>query len=128
MATAATEIKPDWSAPKRHFCLTDEHEALREGCISCHQGVNVGGYFRTESGVGTAGRRYLRALRSLPLCLALGWEAAVRVGLAQGRLMPPPSRVLNTLAALTMSGELATHTLATLARVGDGPSHGYCSG
>jgi alkylation response protein AidB-like acyl-CoA dehydrogenase len=30
MATAATEIKPDWSAPKRHFCLTDEHEALRE--------------------------------------------------------------------------------------------------
>src|SRR6184192_2918624 len=35
------------------------------------QGVNVGGYFRTESGVGTAGRRYLRALRSLPLSLAL---------------------------------------------------------
>src|SRR4051794_6915878 len=30
MATAATEIKPDFSAPKRHFCLTDEHEALRE--------------------------------------------------------------------------------------------------
>jgi alkylation response protein AidB-like acyl-CoA dehydrogenase len=30
MATAAPEIKPDWSAPKRHFCLTDEHEALRE--------------------------------------------------------------------------------------------------
>ena len=30
MATAATEIKPDHSAPKKHFCLTDEHEALRE--------------------------------------------------------------------------------------------------
>jgi alkylation response protein AidB-like acyl-CoA dehydrogenase len=30
MATAATEIKPDYSAPKRHFCITDEHEQLRE--------------------------------------------------------------------------------------------------
>ena len=27
MATAATEIKPDFGAPKRHFCITDEHEA-----------------------------------------------------------------------------------------------------
>jgi len=34
MATAATEIKPDWSAPRRHFCLTDEHEALRESIES----------------------------------------------------------------------------------------------
>ena len=34
MATAATEIKPDFSAPKRHFCLTDEHEALRESIES----------------------------------------------------------------------------------------------
>jgi alkylation response protein AidB-like acyl-CoA dehydrogenase len=30
MATAATEIKPDFSSPKRHFCITDEHEQLRE--------------------------------------------------------------------------------------------------
>jgi alkylation response protein AidB-like acyl-CoA dehydrogenase len=30
MATAATEIKPDFSAPKRHFCITDEHEQLRD--------------------------------------------------------------------------------------------------
>jgi len=30
MATAATDIKPDFGAPRRHFCLTDEHEALRE--------------------------------------------------------------------------------------------------
>src|SRR2546427_12538678 len=35
------------------------------------QGVNVGGYLRTESGVGTAVRRYLRALRSLPVSVAL---------------------------------------------------------
>jgi alkylation response protein AidB-like acyl-CoA dehydrogenase len=30
MATAATEIKPDFGAPKKHFIFTDEHEALRE--------------------------------------------------------------------------------------------------
>jgi alkylation response protein AidB-like acyl-CoA dehydrogenase len=30
MATAVTDIKPDFGAPRRHFCLTDEHEALRE--------------------------------------------------------------------------------------------------
>jgi alkylation response protein AidB-like acyl-CoA dehydrogenase len=30
MATAAPEIKPDFGARKRHFCFTDEHEALRE--------------------------------------------------------------------------------------------------
>ena len=34
MATAATEIKPDFGAPRRHFCLTDEHEALRESIES----------------------------------------------------------------------------------------------
>jgi alkylation response protein AidB-like acyl-CoA dehydrogenase len=34
MATAATETKPDFSAPRRHFCLTDEHEALRESIES----------------------------------------------------------------------------------------------
>jgi len=34
MATAAPEIKPDYGAPKRHFCFTDEHEALRESLES----------------------------------------------------------------------------------------------
>jgi alkylation response protein AidB-like acyl-CoA dehydrogenase len=34
MATAAPEIKPDFNAPKRHFCFTDEHEALRESIES----------------------------------------------------------------------------------------------
>ena len=34
MATAATEIKPDFRTPRRHFCLTDEHEALRESIES----------------------------------------------------------------------------------------------
>jgi alkylation response protein AidB-like acyl-CoA dehydrogenase len=34
MATAAPEIKPDFGAPKRHFCFSDEHEALRESIES----------------------------------------------------------------------------------------------
>ena len=34
MATVAPEIKPDYSSHKRHFCFTDEHEALRESIQS----------------------------------------------------------------------------------------------
>jgi sulfonate transport system permease protein len=54
---------------------------------------------------------------ALPLALALAWEAAVRLGLAQGRLMPPPSRILAAFWALARTGELWTHVGATLARV-----------
>lgn len=53
----------------------------------------------------------------IPLTLALGWEAIVRAGIASGRLMPPPSRLIETAAALIRTGELQTHTLATLTRV-----------
>jgi len=45
------------------------------------------------------------------------WEAAVRFGLAPGRLMPPPSRLFHTTMALAASGELQTHILATMTRV-----------
>jgi sulfonate transport system permease protein len=74
-----------------------------------------------------------RALRwtvglALPLALALGWEAAVRLGFAQGRLMPPPSRIADTLIALAKSGELATHALATLTRVALGFGFGALAG
>jgi alkylation response protein AidB-like acyl-CoA dehydrogenase len=34
MATATAEIKPDFSSARKHFCLTDEHEALRESITS----------------------------------------------------------------------------------------------
>jgi sulfonate transport system permease protein len=64
----------------------------------------------------------------LPLALALGWEAAVRAGLAEGRLMPPPSRIGETLYALARSGELATHAFATLWRVAVGFGLGAVSG
>ena len=64
----------------------------------------------------------------LPLGLALGWETAVRLGLAEGRLMPPPSRIADTLASLAASGELATHAAATLSRVATGFGLGAAAG
>ena len=53
----------------------------------------------------------------VPVAMALVWEALVRTGLAEGRLMPPPSRVAETLWELAASGELLQHTLATTGRV-----------
>ncbi|TDR87336.1 ABC transporter permease [Enterovirga rhinocerotis] len=64
----------------------------------------------------------------LPLLLALGWEAAVSLGLASGRLMPPPSRILATLWALAASGELWTHVWATGWRVAVGFGLGAAAG
>jgi sulfonate transport system permease protein len=64
----------------------------------------------------------------LPLGLALGWEIAVRTGLAEGRLMPPPSRIAETLYGLARSGELGTHAWATLWRVAVGFALGAASG
>ncbi|WP_244643749.1 ABC transporter permease [Alsobacter metallidurans] len=53
----------------------------------------------------------------LPVGLALGWELAVRLGLAQGRLMPPPSKILEAFWSLARTGELWVHVGATLGRV-----------
>ncbi|MFZ4788164.1 MAG: ABC transporter permease [Beijerinckiaceae bacterium] len=53
----------------------------------------------------------------LPLLLAVVWEAAIRSGLAVGRLMPPPSTIGATLWELAKNGELQLHCLATLGRV-----------
>ena len=53
----------------------------------------------------------------LPVALALGWEAAVRLGLAQGRLMPPPSRIFEAFWSLARTGDLWTHVGSTLGRV-----------
>jgi sulfonate transport system permease protein len=64
----------------------------------------------------------------VPLALAIGWEAAVRLGFAQGRLMPPPSRIATTLYALAASGELWAHAWATLWRVAVGFALGAASG
>jgi sulfonate transport system permease protein len=64
----------------------------------------------------------------LPVTLGLVWELAVRAGLVQARLMPPPSRVAETLLNLARSGELLTHSAATLSRVGLGFALGASAG
>jgi sulfonate transport system permease protein len=56
----------------------------------------------------------------LPVAAALLYEAAFRAGLVQARLLPPPSRIAQTLWKLAASGELITHVTATLLRVGLG--------
>ncbi|MEP9366702.1 ABC transporter permease [Xanthobacter sp. VNH20] len=64
----------------------------------------------------------------LPLGAALAWEGAVYFSLAQGRLMPPPSRILQTLAQLAQSGDLLPHVEATLARIAAGFAIGVVAG
>jgi sulfonate transport system permease protein len=57
---------------------------------------------------------------ALPLVFAFGWEIAVRFGFAEGRLVPPPSRILAEFANLSANGELLRHVIATLLRVAAG--------
>lgn len=64
----------------------------------------------------------------LPVALAVGWELAVRFGFAQGRLMPPPSRIFQTLYDLAITGELFRHIGATLGRVAAGFFFGTIAG
>jgi sulfonate transport system permease protein len=54
---------------------------------------------------------------ALPVGVVLLWELAVALGLSNGRLVPPPSRILATLLDLARSGELGRHVFATLWRV-----------
>jgi sulfonate transport system permease protein len=64
----------------------------------------------------------------LPLGFALLWELAARTGFVHARLMPPPSRVGETLLSLLRSGDLLTHASATLIRVGLGFALGATAG
>jgi len=64
----------------------------------------------------------------LPVGLALAWEFAVRAGWSNGRLVPPPSVIWNTLAELAKSGELWIHVRATVARVAAGFALGVVAG
>lgn len=72
-------------------------------------------------------RVWLTAL-AVPVALGAAWEIAVRTGVAPGRLMPPPSRLLQTAIALTRSGELQTHVAATMTRIGIGFGIGAIAG
>jgi sulfonate transport system permease protein len=56
----------------------------------------------------------------LPVSAALLYEIAFRSGFVEARLLPPPSRIAETLLKLARSGELSTHIIATLLRVAFG--------
>src|SRR5580698_1515437 len=75
-------------------------------------------------------RRYARPALGLllPVGLALAWEIAVRLGLSNGRLVPPPSKIFATIVELSRSGELARHIVATLTRVFAGFGLGVVAG
>jgi sulfonate transport system permease protein len=49
---------------------------------------------------------------ALPVGLALAWELAVRAGLSDGRLVPPPSRIYQEFEELARAGELHRHVIA----------------
>ena len=65
---------------------------------------------------------------ALPVGLALAWELAVRAGLSDGRLVPPPSRIWQEFEELARTGELFRHVAATLARVAVGFGLGTMAG
>jgi sulfonate transport system permease protein len=75
---------------------------------------------KTPGSPGARSRRLGLAGWLLPIALAALWELLVRAGIANGRLMPPPSVVGRTLWGLAASGELQTHVTATLWRVAAG--------
>jgi sulfonate transport system permease protein len=64
----------------------------------------------------------------LPVAAALAWELIVWLGYSNGRLVPPPSRVFETIVDLARSGELTRHIVATLSRVGLGFGLGVIAG
>ena len=64
----------------------------------------------------------------LPVAAALLWELAVRAGLSNGRLVPPPSVIFATFWELAQTGELQRHALATCLRVAAGFGIGVVAG
>jgi len=64
----------------------------------------------------------------LPLGAAVLWEIAVRAGLSDGRLLPPPSRVFEEFADLARAGELQRHVVATVLRIAAGFGLGTIAG
>jgi sulfonate transport system permease protein len=64
----------------------------------------------------------------LPVTAAIFYEAAARLGLFEARLLPPPSRIAETLWTLAVSGELWTHIAATMLRIAVGFALGAIAG
>jgi sulfonate transport system permease protein len=86
-----------------------------------------------EAAPAPSNARLARVLRPalgflLPVALAVFWEAAVRLGLSNGRLVPPPSVIWNTFVDLARTGELQQHAFATMWRVAWGFAFGVLAG
>src|ERR1700743_1739272 len=64
----------------------------------------------------------------LPVGLALAWEIVVWLGLSNGRLVPPPTKIFATIVAMARSGELVRHIMATLTRGAAGCGLGLGAG
>ena len=64
----------------------------------------------------------------VPVAVIALWEIAVRLGLANGSLMPPPSAVLHSIWSLAATGELLTHIWTTTLRVASGFALGAAMG
>jgi sulfonate transport system permease protein len=78
----------------------------------------------------TSWTRYAKPVLGLivPAVLAVSWELAVRFGLSNGRLVPPPSVIYATFMELAKTGELQRHAAATVARVAAGFGLGVAAG
>jgi sulfonate transport system permease protein len=64
----------------------------------------------------------------LPVGLALVWEIMVWLGVSNGRLVPPPTKIFAIIVELARGGELARHIMATLTRVVAGFGLGVIAG
>ena len=64
----------------------------------------------------------------LPVGVAVLWEFIVRAGWASGRLVPPPSVIIQTFLDLAQAGELQRHVLVTSGRVAAGFGIGVVAG
>ncbi len=86
----------------------------------------LSGVTEKEQGLSIRFARFARPVLGLviPLGLALGWEAFVRAGFSDGRLMPTPSMIYAELADLYRLDELQRHIYATILRV----AAGFCIG
>ncbi|MEU7182122.1 MULTISPECIES: ABC transporter permease [Streptomyces] len=65
---------------------------------------------------------------AVPAGLLLAWQLAARAGAIDTLLFPPPSRIAVRLWDLASSGELGTHTAATLRRLLPGYALGSVTG
>src|ERR1700678_2146721 len=102
----------------------------RRGFATSMTSETIATELSTTEAAATRRRHYARPLLGLllPVAVALSWEIVVRLGLSNGRLVPPPSKVFATLAELAESGELLRHITATMARVTAGFGFGVVAG